>query len=95
MCSLDEPDRASNRDQTWRPPLANPHITSFIIGLGNGLAPNRRQAITLTNIDILTIWPLGKNRWHRDRLWNIFIQENTFENAVCKMAAILYVLIVT
>ena len=29
------------------------------IGSGNGLAPVRRQAIALTNADLLSIWPLG------------------------------------
>ena len=53
-----------------------------IIGSGNGLPPDRRQAIITSNL--------------RDKLeWNIkwksyiFIQENAFENVVCEMAAIL------
>ena len=31
------------------------------IGLSNGLVPNRQQAITLTNADLLSIGPLGTN----------------------------------
>ena len=32
-----------------------------IIGSDNGLSPDRRQAITWTNVGILLIWPLGTN----------------------------------
>ena len=32
-----------------------------IIGSDNGLSPNQRQAIILTNTGILLIWPLGSN----------------------------------
>ena len=38
----------------------------LIIGPGNGLVPNRRQAITWTNADLLAIVSLGTNfreRW--------------------------------
>ena len=33
----------------------------FIIGSSNGLSPDRRQAITWTNADLLIIGPLGTN----------------------------------
>ena len=36
-------------------------VNWFSIGLGNGLVPNRRQAITWTNADLLSIGPLGTN----------------------------------
>ena len=49
-----------------------------IIGSGNGLSPDRRQAITWINTDLLSIEPLG----------NTSIQENALENVVCEMAAI-------
>ena len=32
-----------------------------ILGPDNGLSPGRRQAIILTNAEILLIWPLGTN----------------------------------
>ena len=39
---------------------------------------------------MLANWTLGKKlKWNFDRNWNIFIQENAFENVVWKMAAIL------
>ena len=56
-------------------------------GSDNGLLPGRRQAIIRTNAQILLIEPLGTNlQWNF--IWNsyIFIQENVFENVVCKMA---------
>ena len=45
-----------------------------IIGPGNGLALVWCQAITWTN----------------DQNTKIFIQENAFENVICKMSAILF-----
>ena len=62
-----------------------------IIGSNNGLSPGRRQAIIWTNDKILLIGPLGTNFseiWNFNRNSNIFVQENAFENAVWKMAAI-------
>ena len=50
-----------------------------IIGSDNGLSPERRQAIIWTSAGILLIGPL------RTRNWNIFIEENTFENVVCEI----------
>ena len=59
-------------------------------GSDNGLSPRRRQAIIWTNAGILLIRPLGKKlQWHFNRNWNIFIQENAFENIVCEMVSIL------
>ena len=59
------------------------------IGSDNGLLPGWLQAIIWTNAGILLIWPLGTNCseifiGHS----NILIQENAFENVVCKMLAI-------
>ena len=61
-----------------------------IIGSDNGLSPVRRQAIIRTNAGILLIGPRGTN--FSDILIDIYtflIQENSFENFVWKMAAIL------
>ena len=58
------------------------------IGSGKGLAPNRWQAITWTNADLLST--LGnKFQWKCSWNSNIFMQENAFENVVCEMAVIL------
>ena len=42
-----------------------PHIYASVnwvsIGSDNGLSPSRRQAITWTNADLLSIGPLGTN----------------------------------
>ena len=54
-----------------------------IIGSDNGLSPARRQAIIWANAGIMLIQSIGTN------FNEIFIQENAFENIVCKMAAIL------
>ena len=51
------------------------------IGSDNGLSPGRCRAIIRTNAGILLTGPLGN--------LYIIIQENAFENTVCKMAAIL------
>ena len=61
----------------------------IIIGSDNGLSPDRRQAIIWTNAGILLIGPLETNQWNLDRNSYAFIQENAFEDAVWKMAAIL------
>ena len=57
-----------------------------IIGSDNDLSPGRRQAIVWTNAGILLIGPF---QWNFNRNSNIFIQENTFQNVACEMAAIL------
>ena len=61
---------------------AHASMNSVSIGPGNGLTPNRRQAIAWINADLLSIGPLGTN----------FI-ENWIEiltlSFVCEMAAIL------
>ena len=59
-----------------------------IIGSDNGLSPGRRQAIIWTIAGILLIGSLGTNLGNFNRNSNIFIQENAFENVVCKMASI-------
>ena len=64
-------------------------MNQFSIGSGNGLSLLQRQAITWTNADLLSIGPLETN--FNEILSQgsiIFIQENAFENVVCKMAAI-------
>ena len=58
-----------------------------MISSDNGLSPDRRQAIILTNAGILLIGPLGTN--FSEILIEIFIQENVFESVVCESAAIL------
>ena len=60
-----------------------------IIGSDNGLSPGWRHAIILINAEILLIEPWWKNQWSIYRNWDIFIQENAFENVLWKMAAIL------
>ena len=50
-----------------------------ITGSGNGLSPVRRQAITWTNADLLSIEPLGANNEIKNYS---FIHKNIFENVV-------------
>ena len=79
---------------TWinsTPPSAAYMSANWIsFGSDNGLAPKRRQAITWTNADLLSIGPKGTNF---SEIWieiqKIVIHENAFENIVCKMVAIL------
>ena len=54
----------------------------------NGLSPGRRQAIIWINAGILSI-PSQRTSVKFKSRFNIFIQENPFENVVWKMAAIL------
>ena len=61
-----------------------------IIGSDKGLSPCRRQAIIWTNAEIMLTGPSGTNtQWNLSRNSCIFIQENAFENAIWKIAAIL------
>ena len=56
----------------------------------NVLSPEQHQAIIWTNAGILLIGPLGTNFSEiLIEIFYIFIQENAFENIVCKMAGIL------
>ena len=52
-----------------------------IIGSDSGLSPGRYQAI---------IWANAGISWNTNRISNIFIQENAFQNIVWKMAVILF-----
>ena len=59
-----------------------------IIGLDNGLSPNRRQAIIWTYAGILLFEPLRINlSGILYEMYCIIIQNNEFEQVVCKMAA--------
>ena len=61
-----------------------------IIGSDNGLSPGRRQAIIWINAGILSIGSLGTNVSEISiAIHTFFVQENVFENVVCKMAAIM------
>ena len=87
------PMRVYGRSQelTHWSPVTHICITKLtIIGSDKGLSPGRRQAIIWTNAGILLITPLGTNFnefFYRNSY--IFIQENAFQNVVCKIAAIL------
>ena len=67
-----------------------------IIGSHNGLLPGRRQAIIWTNAEILLIGPPGTNFseisieiYTFSFIFEFEFEENTFENVIWKMAAIL------
>ena len=65
-------------------------VIKLTIGSDNGLSPGRRQAIISANAAIWLIGSLGtKFSEILFEISYIFIQENGFENVVCKMAAIL------
>ena len=53
------------------------------------MMPSQRQAIIWTNAAILLIQTLGTNFSEILRNAYIFIQENTFENVISEMVAIL------
>ena len=62
----------------------------IIIGSDYGLVQIWHQAIIWTNAGNIVVWSLrNKIQWNVDRNPNIVIQENAFENVICKMAAIL------
>ena len=61
-----------------------------IIGSDNGLSPGWRLAIICTKYcNIVNLTLRNKLQWNFNRNWNIFIQENVFENIVCEMASIM------
>ena len=63
----------------------------IIIGSDNGWAPGRSQAIIWTSAVILSIQNSEINLQRNLRgNWNIFIQENIFENVVSKMVVVLF-----
>ena len=59
-----------------------------VIGLDNGLSPDRHKAMIWTNASIMLITPFRKRQWHLNQN-TIFLEENEYQNVVCKMAAIL------
>ena len=64
------------------------------IGSDNGLSPGRRQAIIWSRDrsncwDIVNRTPRNKLQWNLNPNPNIFIEENTFDNVVCEIPAIL------
>ena len=53
---------------------------------GTHLLPVWHQAITLTNIDILSTWPLRTNFSKKNNQnTNNFFQQNAFEKGICKI----------
>ena len=54
----------------------------------NGLSPIRRQAIIQTNAELLSTEPLGTNFNKNLIIIQDFIHENSSENIVCEMVAI-------
>ena len=56
----------------------------------NGLSPDLHQAIVWSTADLFVVdWiAVVKLQWHLSKHLKHFIQENTFENVVCEMAAI-------
>ena len=61
-----------------------------IIGWDNGVSPGRRQAIIWSNGGIIFIRTLGTNFSEMlSKKSYIVIHENSFQNVVCEMAAIL------
>ena len=71
-----------------------PHICVSkltIIGSDNGWLPARHQAIIWIKAGILLIQTLGTNFSEiLNKVHTFVIQENAFENVVCKMMAILF-----
>ena len=64
-----------------------------IIGSGNDLAPNKSQAITWTNAELVSVRPY--ETYFNEIIflnWKVFIKENGFENVICKMWSILFTL---
>ena len=69
-------------------PLCVDNLT--IIGKDNGLSPDRRQAIIWTNAGIMLIGPLEtKFNEILIEIYTFLIQENSVENIVGEMSAIL------
>ena len=64
----------------------NAGVLVVLVGPGNGLSPFRCQAITLNNVDVLSIGHLGANF---SDLCPEILTFYQFEN-VCEMAAILF-----
>ena len=63
------------------------------MGPDNGLVAVWHQTITWTNGHLLAIGPLVANYSEiAMKTLNIFFQENGFENVVCKMLAILFII---
>ena len=57
-----------------------------LYGSDNGLAPVWRRAITWTNTALLSA--RSQSQWQMNINTGCFIQQNEFQNAVCKMSAI-------
>ena len=68
------------------PSAAYMSVNWVSIGSHNGLAPNRRQAITWTNVDLLSIGPSGTNFSEN---W-IEIQTFSFKKMCLKVSSVKY-----
>ena len=65
-------------------------VNWVIILPGNGLSPVQHQAIIRINEDLFSFVSLGKKTLVKfESHSDIYIQENVFDNLVCKMAAVL------
>ena len=60
------------------------------IGADNGLSPGQRQAIYLEQSWNIVNWiPRNKLQWNFNQNSSIFIQENAFDDVICKVSSIL------
>ena len=66
-------------------------VNKVIIGSGNGLALNAVPSLYLSQWWIIVNWMLS-NKFQLNSNWNAssLIEENVFENVICKMVAILF-----
>ena len=66
------------------------YVNWVTIGSDHGLLPVRHQATIWTNDGLLLIEPLGTNfSEYLNKITKIIIQENTFENVIYKITAML------
>ena len=90
-------DTASLLDKEWRCINAVAcfciNVIIVKIGSGNGLLPDRQQAITWTNADLLSIGSLGTKLidiFIYKKIPNFSFKKNAFTQVVCKMVVILF-----
>ena len=93
MSLLNVPICTQGMQRSWWPDAGTINVTGpywISIGSDNGLLPGWHPAIISTNADIYLIWlQVTYLNEISFEIWNIFIQENAFENVICKMSAIL------
>ena len=83
-CAAERPSSIAN-DTFTLCGLVTPYGIGGLVQV-NGMLSVPRQTITWNNADLWSMKSLGRSHWNLNENTNVFMEENAFDDAVCKMS---------